>query len=82
MTVIVDSPDRLPVPDRFSTCGLVLALSVMLSVPVRVPKAVGLNVTETKQLAPAANVLGESGQLFVCVKSPLVAILPMVRGTA
>ena len=35
----------MPVPDSFTDCGLPLALSVMESVPVRLPVAVGVNVT-------------------------------------
>jgi len=46
------------VPDRLADCGLVFALSVMVRVPVLVPGAVGVNVTEIVQLAPAPNVLG------------------------
>ena len=56
---VVDPPDELivrvvgetlteksiPVPESFTDCGLPLALSVMESVPVRVPVAVGVNVT-------------------------------------
>lgn len=38
--------------------------------PVRVPVVVGVKVTLTVQLAPAASVLE---QLFVCVKSPVAA---------
>jgi hypothetical protein len=39
--------------------------------------AVGVNVTAIPQLAPAASKLP---QLFVCEKSPLVAIPEMVSG--
>jgi len=38
--------------------------------PVRVPVVVGVNVTLTVQLAPAASVVE---QAFVCAKSPLAA---------
>lgn len=41
-----------------------------MRVPVRVPRAVGVNVTFTVQLAPTAN---EVGQLLVWAKSPLIA---------
>jgi len=44
-------------PLSVTFCGLPLALSVMLSAAVRVPDAVGLKVTLTVQLAPAANEL-------------------------
>jgi hypothetical protein len=48
-------------------CGLPLALSVILSEAMRRPVAVGVNVTLTVQLAPAATVLA---QVLVSVKSP------------
>jgi hypothetical protein len=35
--------------------------------------AVGSNVTLILQFAPAANVVGLTGQVFVCAKSPLFA---------
>jgi len=44
----------LPLPLRFTVCGLVAALSVKVRVPVALPNAVGLNVTPTVQVAPAA----------------------------
>jgi hypothetical protein len=46
-----------PVPVRLTVCGLPAALSVMLSVAVRVPTAVGVNVTLMVQLDPAATVV-------------------------
>jgi len=45
---------------------------VIVSVPARVPVAVGVKVTEILQLIPAAMV---GPQVFVCEKSPLVPIL-------
>ena len=47
----------VPVPERLTVWGLPLALSVMLSEAVRLPLAVGLKVTLTVQLAPAATEL-------------------------
>jgi hypothetical protein len=79
--MIESKPERVPVPDRPPACGLVLALSVMVSVPVRLPKAVGVNVTEISQVAPAANVLGDNGQVEVWAKSPDVEIPETVSGT-
>lgn len=35
----------LPVPRRFDVCGLLIALSLTLNVPVRNPLAVGVKVT-------------------------------------
>ena len=43
--------------------GLLLALLVTVSVPVRAPDAVGLNATVTVQDAPTAT----EAQVFVCV---------------
>ena len=63
-----------PVPLRPTVWGLLLALSVSVSVPVRVPAAVGRKVTLIVQPAPAAT---EPAQVLVSAKSPLVVI---VRG--
>ena len=65
-----------PVPVSPAACGLPLALSEMVSAPVLVPVAVGVKVTEMVQLAPA---LTEPPQVLVWVKSPLAAMLEMVR---
>ena len=40
----------VPVPESATLCGLFLALSVIDTVPVRVPVAVGVNVTLIVQL--------------------------------
>jgi len=42
-----------PVPLRFTVCGLLDALSTIVSVPTRAPAAVGENVTPILQVAPA-----------------------------
>ena len=47
----------VPIPVRLTFCGLPAALSVTLSIAVRVPDAVGLNSTLMLQLAPAASEL-------------------------
>jgi len=62
----------MPVPVRFMVCELSAALSVIVTAPVRVPVAVGVNLTLIWQLDPAA-----SGDLHVVVreKAPLVAML-------
>jgi hypothetical protein len=49
--------DAVPVPVRLTVCGLPAALSEMLTNAVRVPVAVGLNVTLIVQLPPAATEL-------------------------
>ena len=46
-----------PVPERLTVCGLLLALSVMLSEAVRLPLAEGVNLTLIVQLALAATEL-------------------------
>ena len=57
----------VPVPVRFTVCGLPAALSKMLTVAVRVPAAVGVNVMLIVQLPPAAT---ELPQVVVSGKSP------------
>ena len=43
-----------PVPAKLAVCGLPLALSVTVSVALRVPVVVGAKVTLIAQLPPAA----------------------------
>src|SRR3984885_4009798 len=57
----------MPLPVRLTVAGLLLALLVTVSVPVRVPDAVGLNVTFTVQELPVATL----EQLLVWLKSPV-----------
>jgi hypothetical protein len=45
-------------------------LSVTVTVATRTPGAVGVNETETEQLAPGLNDVGPTGQLLVMLKSP------------
>ena len=44
----------VPMPVRFTVCGLPVALSVMVTEAERDPKAVGVKVTLIVQLLPAA----------------------------
>jgi hypothetical protein len=74
-TLIDVNPVVVPVPERLTVCGLLFPLSVIVSVPVRVPTMVGVNVTLIVHLAPAAN---EVPQLLVWAKSPVVEMLLMV----
>jgi hypothetical protein len=72
--------DYLPVPVRLDVCGLPLALSETLSVPVRFPVAEGVNTTLMLQgaLAPRLAV-----QFVVeTLKSPVVEIEIPVSNTA
>ena len=55
-----------PVPLSATVCGLLLPLSVIVSVAVRKPRTVGVKVTEIVQLLPAVRVVE---QLVLRVKS-------------
>ena len=61
--------DEPPVPVRLAVRGLPVALSVMVTVALRVPAAVGLKVTLMVQLAPTARLVP---QVLVEAKSPLL----------
>jgi hypothetical protein len=66
----------VPVPESVMLCGDPVALSVMVMDALRLPVAVGVNVTEKLQLSPAGTLLP---QVLVCAKSPgLVPVLAMV----
>ena len=71
-----------PVPETLTVCGLFPASSVIASVAVRVPLALGVKVTLMVQLPPDATLLP---QVFVCPKSPafapVKAMLPMFSVT-
>ena len=67
----------VPVPVRLTACGLPEAVSVIVSVPLRAPVAVGVKVTSIAQLLPAAT---DPLQLLVSAKSPVVAMLVMLKG--
>jgi hypothetical protein len=60
----------MPVPVKLIVCGLPVPDEVIVTAPVRVPAAVGVNVTVTVQVLFCANV---DAQLFVCEKSPVAA---------
>jgi len=59
-----------PVPFRVTECGFPGASSAMLMLAARPPPVVGVKLAEIVQLAPTASVLGASGHVFVCAKSP------------
>ena len=65
-----------PVPVKLMVCVVGLALSVMVTTPLRVPLAVGLKVTEMVQDPFGAIALA---QVFVAAKSPLAVIELTVR---
>ena len=52
------------VPLNATDCGLLLASSVAVSVPVRVPLTVGVNVIDTVQLVRGGKEAGATGQLL------------------
>ena len=70
VSALLDTPmtGAVPVPVRETVCGLFAALSVMVSMPLRVPLAVGVKVTLTVQVVLGARLVP---QLLVCAKSPL-----------
>jgi hypothetical protein len=62
-------------PDKLITCGLPATLSVTVMLPVRLPVALGVKVTDIVQLPPAVT---EFPQVFVSLKSPEAVMLLMV----
>jgi hypothetical protein len=67
------------VPLRLATCGLLLALSFTLSWPVRVPFAVGVNVTLIVHVDFAARLVAHV--VADIAKSPVVDIVMPVNET-
>jgi hypothetical protein len=67
----------VPVPLRVIVWGLLGELSVIVIDPVRLPLALGWNVTLIVQPEPAATLVP---QVFVCAKSPLATMLVKVMG--
>src|SRR5438552_9285752 len=63
-----------PIPVRLIICGLLLALSVIVTDPVMVPVVVGLKVTEIVHLAPATTVVPH---VLVWANGTLAATLEM-----
>ncbi len=64
-----------PVPVRDTVWAPLRALSVIDKLPVLVPLAAGLKVTEIAHCASAAS---DVPQLLLCEKLPLTAMLPML----
>ena len=60
----------MPVPVRFETCGLPIALSLTRNVPVRAPACVGLKTTLIVQLEPPARL--DPQVVPAIAKSPVV----------
>jgi hypothetical protein len=55
----------VPVPVRVTICGLESPESTTVKVALRLPCAVGVNVTEIVQLDDRGSVAGLTGQVFV-----------------
>lgn len=72
-TVTVAGPFA-PVPVNITICGLPVALSVKVTVPVRVPAAVGLKVIWKVQGVPSTAMLGHCA-VVAPAKSPEVTML-------
>src|SRR5258705_114725 len=62
----------VPVPERVTVCGLLLALSVTVIVPGWMPVVVGVNVTLMVQFAPAAT---DAPQVLLCAYCVLATML-------
>jgi len=75
-TLVADNLTSVPTPVKLMVWGLSLALSVIVTLPVRVPMAVGVKVTAMVQLRPIRT---ELPQVLVSLKSPLAAILVILR---
>ncbi len=65
----------VPVPESAALCGLLGALSLICSAPLRAPSSVGVNVTLMLQFFPTANELPHVVELTA--KSPVAAMLLM-----
>lgn len=68
----------MPLPVKLIVCTPVPALSLIVIVPLLVPVAVGVKVTEMEQDAPAAMVpllLPAGMQVFVCANSALPLLI-------
>jgi len=68
---MIDFSTAIPLPVSAAVCGEPTALSLICSWPLRVPAAVGENLTVTGQPMPEASV---AGQLLVSEKSPVAWI--------
>jgi hypothetical protein len=73
---VTETAKPAPLPPKFTTCGLPAALSLMVMEPVRLPAAVGVNVTLMVQLAPTAKL---APQVLSCAKSPVATMLVIIK---
>ena len=75
----VNVAGKIPVPDNAAVCGLLLALSVTLSVPVLAPATFGANVTLIEHFRLAAKLVVQV--VADTAKSPEVEIAIFVSAT-
>jgi hypothetical protein len=75
LTAIETRFAAVPVPVSETSCGLPVALSLNVSVPVRVFSCLGEKVTEAVQLAPAFN---DEGHVLVTEKSFGLAVILVI----
>jgi hypothetical protein len=66
------------VPVNATLCGLLLALSAIVSVPLRVPTAVGRKATLITQDSPVGKT---PPQVVERIKSPVIAMLLIASGS-
>jgi len=68
-----------PVPVRLTVCGLLLASSFTVTVPLRVPVVVGLKLTLMVQLAPGARLFPQLllSRKLVLAEIPLIFKVPL-----
>ena len=69
----------IPEPTRSMSWGLPGASSMMFTLPSIVPPVLGANCTLMVQLPPGATLVP---QVFVCMKSPLAAMLARVSAVS
>ena len=76
----------IPVPVRLTICGEPLALLAMSICAVAAPSAAGVNITVTKQVAPGARLVAQSGLMLaglIRVNAPLpVLVMPLISKVA
>ena len=85
MAVGEDAPTEksCPTPVSETVCGLLLALSVTVSIPFRVPPVVGSKKTPMEQLAPGPRELpqvlrGAKSEVLVVTLVIVIAALPVL----